>query len=989
MSALTRVGLRLCHGMRKSLTLTLLLIATLAAAAPISREAARGRVCEFLSGRAAGHVRRNDIRAVITTAASRTDVEPYYVFNVGAGGGFVIASGDDTMMPILAYADKGSIDPANLPPSLKAWLKGYADEVAWLQRRQRAPATVPPPAASARSDVAPPEDSGGVPQMSVRHRSRRFVSGLLTTVWNQAHPYNLLCPTSVTGRRSVTGCVATAMAQVMKFHEWPRAALVQAVHGGYDVGSSYVAGPAVAAGTRFDWSRMRASYDANASLNDGSEEAVAQLMLACGVAVETWYHSVASGAVLRMAASALRDYFDYASSVRYLARNDYSYQQWLTLMYLEVANGRPVLYGGQSSGGGHAFVIDGYDGSGFFHVNWGWGGDSDGFYALSVLNPDSRSGIGASATADGYTMHQDAIIGIWPDDSARPYVDTVTADDASAPADLELVSCDVTAGRAVAGKPFELTCRVRNNGDAFAGQLFLQNGNDFIPYDGYGTSSGQHISIPAGGVAEVTFRLVSDVATALSLSLWTDLTRTDGSFAQFRFNVDENMSAPLNDMNFLYIRYDGSSGNNTLRGDAIGGRFTVRNDNSTLDFDDDVSMVWYFCPAGQNTYGYLTTEEFHIHVPAGEECSFTFSITGLAPGSYMPFIMADGIAQTNGWDDVCTLQAGAMAYHADGTTSSLPLGSHLTLGADIVAADLRGVQGVQGVTVGNPNTIIVISQGQTAPSGAPNIVCNGRCSELRLTDGYPFGTPVDFTASRVSYTRTFATGYSRHGGGWTSIVLPFDVSTVTADIDGVATQLDWFRSNGDHGKRFWVMAFCGEDDGQVHFTHAEAMQANTPYLIAVLDSEWGRHADLTNRPLRFEGGNAAVSATLQPQIDKVLFTFYGSYARRRSARDCFGINSAGTQFEYNDAAMLPFRAYLLATDECPSYAVVAFDFVGGIANAVVGNGHATFTDSSQTATKATVYDLAGRRVATSAQGIVLSPGVYLTEGRCISVRGRK
>jgi hypothetical protein len=253
----------------------------------------------------------------------------------------------------------------------------------------------------------------------LRNSQANAVSPLLGDIkWNQGSPYNLQCPTVPTGygisnegEQSVTGCVATAMAQIMKYHEWP-------VQG--NLSHSYIpsgwknkgyTAPALSADfaqTTYNWANMTPTY--NASSTQAQQDAVATLMYHCGVSVDMNYN-VESGAVSAAVLIALRTYFDYDLGMNYVLRDFYSASEWKDLLKTELNVGRPVFYHGNSSGGGHAFVCDGYDSNDLFHMNWGWGGSSNGYFELSALNP-STLGIGGGS--GGYNNGQGMLTGIRP-----------------------------------------------------------------------------------------------------------------------------------------------------------------------------------------------------------------------------------------------------------------------------------------------------------------------------------------------------------------------------------------------------------------------------------------------------------------------------------------------------------------------------------------------------------------------------------------------
>jgi hypothetical protein len=216
----------------------------------------------------------------------------------------------------------------------------------------------------------------------------------------------------------LTGCVATAMAQVMNYHQWPKEAC-QAVPA-YNVGFApdidhYDGLPA----TTFDWDNMLPTYE-GVSSTEAQQEAVATLMRYCGQSVQMLYGTYVSSTDGGLIADALKLYFDYNPNLFYASRTYYGIDEWEDMIYQELAANRPVPYCGQTDQGGHSFVCDGYDGNGLFHINWGWGGEADGYFSLSVLNPKRNSGAGASESKLGYCMSQEAIIGIQPSTGGIP-----------------------------------------------------------------------------------------------------------------------------------------------------------------------------------------------------------------------------------------------------------------------------------------------------------------------------------------------------------------------------------------------------------------------------------------------------------------------------------------------------------------------------------------------------------------------------------------
>ena len=320
--------------------------------------------------------------------AQAQGIEEFYVFNADHNGGFVIVSADDRTLPVLGYADEGSLDMDNLPENVRRWLEDYALGIRELG------------------------DAGASP--SLRRVYGGVVEPLLTSKWNQSKPFNNQCPKDNDGNLSVTGCVATAMAQVMYYYQWPQNAVEPLPS--YVTSSNSINVPALEA-TTFKWDKMRDTY--TQSDTDEGAEAVAELMRYCGQLIKMDYTSASSGGSVN--ASHMINYFGYSTTARDVSRSDYTTADWEKMVYEEVANHRPVLYSGFSDTGGHEFVIDGYDDNGLFHVNWGWGGAYDGYFVLSILNPSGR-GIGGGVSENGYASNQDALIGLKKPEAGDPAV---------------------------------------------------------------------------------------------------------------------------------------------------------------------------------------------------------------------------------------------------------------------------------------------------------------------------------------------------------------------------------------------------------------------------------------------------------------------------------------------------------------------------------------------------------------------------------------
>ena len=344
----------------------------------------------------------NRQRSKASPTGETEDGQPYYyVFNAGNDGGYVIVSGDDRTEPILGYVEQGTFDPDNIPENMRSWLQSYADQIKYI----------------IDNDIQP-----GSPLIKKRNKvqgTRHSVPELLTTRWNQGHPYNLTCPKYYKGDGTqdypATGCTATAMAQVINFYKYPAATKIEipALSKTYNLDDGTTATsttPAIPANTPIDWENLRDTYNCSDSHeHDATEYAVANLMLMCGQAVRMNYGASSSA---NFDADVFIDTFGFDDGAFRGDRNKYGIDEWFDLLYNDISEGYPVCFVGFSSGGGHSFVLDGFDGDNLFHVNWGWGGGSNGWFLVSILNPHDNSGIGSSSSSDGYSMGQYALFNL-------------------------------------------------------------------------------------------------------------------------------------------------------------------------------------------------------------------------------------------------------------------------------------------------------------------------------------------------------------------------------------------------------------------------------------------------------------------------------------------------------------------------------------------------------------------------------------------------
>lgn len=434
--------------MKKLFSLFLLaLLPVVVVADPVDKDAARQKAEAFFTKQSPSSARRARVQQDIRLALTN---ESYHVFNLGTEDGFVIISGDDCTDDILGYADSGTFDAEDMPENLRAWLQGYAEQIAWMKA----------------NNITNESSPIGERDKAAR-KVRAKIAPLLTSKWNQGNPYNRQTPLKVNDyyvthyvTHCVTGCVATAMAQVMYYwykKEGYETRLVNDIPGYVPDSDWYPALEGLTAPATFDWAHMTDEYDDNST--DTEKDAVAKLMKYVGYSVKMMYGN-SSGADPHDIAPALTDYFGYKSA-RFFEADQYFYEDLQTVIYTDLAAGRPVLYGGQSTGGGHRFVCDGYDEEDYFHFNWGWGGKSDGYYKLLLCNPDEQ-GIGGSSTNGAYSWDQNAVCGIHPTQTVSLPIEPLgSAPENASVSDISLTDIDIPT--LYEGETADIKVTLKNN----------------------------------------------------------------------------------------------------------------------------------------------------------------------------------------------------------------------------------------------------------------------------------------------------------------------------------------------------------------------------------------------------------------------------------------------------------------------------------------------------------------------------------------------
>ena len=1067
--------------MKKSLLLILgLLLTTSLFAGPVGKEEAKAKALAFLNGTVSQRagVAKAPRRLQDLSLASSGDA--YHVFNIGASNGFVIVSGSDLTPDIIGYTDEGAFDAQNIPDNMKEWLQEYTNQIAWMEKQGEATAS----ASKVRKAPA------GV---------KAAIAPLIQTKWNQSNPYNYYCPNFVTSTKCVTGCMATALAQLLYYHHqkdgFPTGTKADVAE--YDCftnwSGSYVHVDACPA-SDFAWDKMQLTYTGKEeAASDAKAQAVAKLMQYCGAAINMDYADESNGGSSASSdiVEPLITYFGFDERVKLCKRTKYTTVEWENLIYQELVEKRPTIITGQSTGGGHAFICDGYDADGYFHINWGWGGTGNGYYLLNVANPH-ETGIGAGSSSDGYTMKQDALIGLEKPVGSVPaevelgrltvsgvsYTGSATLDkttqtvsgafrifnklkaqydfqiglglfdendeliqsqttpipqvtglnvnsgwnslnlsstfDLSGLEDgktytvkpvsrfkgetewlkcfgtedyylkLEAHAIDVTISAVtytvnlavsdvspldcVKGEVTTITATITNNGSNFNSNLYLFLSGSSDPVSGNG------VSVEAGKKTVASFAFKYDGEAAVktmkiamnidgtgeiwsgSLNVVAGVTGTDAPELTFstKLNVDDDK----------------------ILGNKLIGVVTATNSTSD-NYTGQITLVRHLFEGVYDKSSWIWKD---VTVPAHSSVDVAYEYDVYMDGKYSVVLKY----KHNGAEEVVDEATHDKYYYAkpaikfldsDGKETLKLATANFAVPNDVAVVDLRGQSVVTSITPNsNPNCLYLLDESAAIPAGISNNVVKGAtAANIVLKDGYDFYTPIDFTATKISYTRTFTTGANKTGGGWNTIILPFDVTAVKQGT----TPIDWFKSTSDTGKNFWVYAFANDDETNVEFNYADAIKAYTPYLINVPSDAWEAENQLTGKPITFEGENAVVMAEAKSASSGSRFIFSGDM-QQQAVSQCYVLNATGTQFEKTVGNVPAFQAYFYSTTR---------DWLGGtLSISFVDNSEATDIQGVDTKQVAADDDNWYTLQGVKLDGKPTEKGIYIYNGKKVAIK---
>lgn len=581
------------------LTVVMMLLGFSARAGSITEEQAMAKAQSFLQTRnvKSSSKRYAPARTQKKLYSTPTGEKAFYVFNVGENEGFVIVASDDRARSILGYADSGYFDVEQIPTALHEMLAIYARQINMIGQVDDKSDS------EARVRKAPLRISGTLED----------VDPMLTTTWNQGDPYNAYCPT-LNDQTALTGCVATAMAQIAYYHKYPTTQVPSLT--AYTSETNKINVSAWGA-TTFDWDNMLDSYDG--SETNAQKAAVATLMRYCGQAAQMDY-GFTSGAYNGDALYAFTKKLGYNANAEFRSASAYSADGWENLIYKEISEGRPVYYSALNGDvgcdvSGHAFVIDGYRADGnYFHVNWGWGGTCDGYFNLFALDPNAPE---SPVSSTGWHYQMLAIVGLSPE--------------AEGPHQWIPTACEFKEG-----KPLYLR-------HAATGQ-YLTGANN------YSTTT----SLTSNGLDDtmhepIIFSIREETAAVSGVDVTGYVLRMDGTFTfgERTFTDDEVMRE--NETN-CYVDRNGRDNSYLWKIVKVGNYYRIYTADGDPNFGDDgymlghiddegtilrmispeeadnASVDWEFVPVAYVETTGITLDESHIELQLNDELQLTATV---------------------------------------------------------------------------------------------------------------------------------------------------------------------------------------------------------------------------------------------------------------------------------------------------------------------------------------------------------------------------
>ncbi len=803
---------------------------------------------------------------------------PYYIFN--AEKGYVIVSGNDNTPNILGYSVEGNFKSDSIPESLQALLDLYESQINYIEKYNIV-------LANNNSSIREP------------------IMPLLTCKWGQTEPYNQKCPT-YKGVHCVTGCLATALSQVMYYYKWPKKTNQEIPGYSLSINGTNTYIPSIPSGTTFDWDNMLPSYDI-VNADSISIDAVATLMAIVGTALKMNYNTGTSSALFKYYDEIPKKYFGYHENQKLIYRSDV--ENWEETIYNELAAKRPVVYGGRSDNEGHAFVIDGYDGDQLFHIDWGYGW-SEGYYLLDILNSYDYSGVDADYSGDGYSKSQCAIINLVPSGWSANTEYTKNDNEKIESKGIKI------SGSLKSGQTQEIYVDLVNKGAGFYGslQLYGKTVSNSIPT--YLETKGFTLKRRATRTAiipwtpdkegeYVLYVMINDrTIDSLKVTIETGSNTSNATGLQL---VSIHMDGEITESKSI----DPTDSQSTLV-DVIGNNQTTkiaiknvglsrwegiyRFDVCAYDVDSNTYKLYQeSIGTGWGTRGYTWNYELYFYnLPCGKY-RFEVYANDILIDSSWHFIISEGVPGWTGPKEKTMIKIN---------------NNKVEIPDDILAVDLTEYSDLDIIPNNNPNTLYFCNYYHVIPQGIinKNILLSQNYTyignSINLQDGYSYYSPYTYTAKSINYTKRFNHTSTSNYTKWETFCLPFAASRSVSN----SLNYKWCTNINDDKGNFWLEKLSQIKDNTAYFVceNETTLAAWKPYIIAVPN----RINEMT-----FSAENIIVSSSpaAMPRTDNYTFT---SNLVQKESYDLYYFESTNNLFKWSETSQLnPFNSYILPNND--------------------------------------------------------------------------
>lgn len=816
------------------------------------------------------------------------DFSNYYIFN--ANKGYVIVSGSDKTPAVLGYSLKDSFDYALAPENLKSWLSYYDSQIEYLENNNL----------SSKSD----------------ENLREPILPLLTCKWGQGFPYNLKCPINK-GQLCVTGCLATALSQVMYFYKWPDRTTQDIPGYTLNINGIETDIPSIPAGTKFDWENMLPTYF-NVESTDKQQEAIATLMSVVGTSLNMFYNTGESTAYFSYYDYVPKTYFGYSENQKLVYRSDI--EDWEDLIYNELAAGHPVVYGGQSAYGGHAFVIDGYDGDQMFHVDWGWE-TSEGYYLLDILNPGDIDNTDADYDNGGYSGSQCAIINLVPIGMESGF--DYSHDDSM---DLESNGINVY-GTLKMGQIQDVVINICNKGAGYYSNLNMYASKDStFGFDNSVYVASKGFTLKRRETRNAVFSWIPKETGLYYLFVLTGNNSVIDS-------IPVNVLPGINNVNSSGLQLRSIH----MEGENLKSKTVDPNDENATLIDvygdkqlTDISITNIGNERWDGTFRFVLSkynqltndyEEYQVQTGSGwgtpgYTWNYSREFYNLEVGKYRLAVYANDILL----DNSChfNIYNGVKAWLGPKNKEFLKVENYkIVVPDDVLAVDLTDVQNVKEIIPNhNPNTLYFLHRDSITPESlADRNIIKGyvgydlNADYIQLQDKFSYYSPYSYNARLISYRKDFISFSTIEEQNWSTLCLPFSANIVSSD----GHVCKWHHDENDENGNFWLQKLNTVQNDSLYFIceESDTVSAWKPYIIAVPN-------ELDN--IVFQGENIYVhsSPLAMPRTNNYRFV---SNMLNDEYYDFYSIDDeTGRFFEYKYTSYrTPFSAIVLPLNDNERY----------------------------------------------------------------------